>query len=331
MEKSPQTDPKETSENNKQPSSQNSEEGSQEGTGKGSTALLPMMEYSQNYTDQENKEDKSPQQDEGIDAQNPEELNILQAPGYISSEYDDPNYVDQEELLKLLDQEMALLKDQMVKREEIKSKLNAIGNEEEQKQGDTNESVQNTNANTGHPTPPEVPLEVFEEFKAEINKLKKDNTLSLEEMHEIHNEIALLRNEETLWKKKIKKLDKNLDTVLGRNTAHTKQREEAINAAMEDLFKSKQQALKDDKHSQSIKELEEKIKLKEQEIEHKYQAFIKEQEEYKALEKEYGLNEVDSSKRAEAVKKDTERLQETANYKESETAKPWSVKDTISG
>lgn len=146
----------------------------------------------------------------------------------------------------------------------------------------------------------------------------------------IMGELAILKIEESMWEKKIKKIDNGLkDVESGYKQKHSNKREIILNS-VEDALSKRFNKHTEDKYSKQIAELNRKIKAREEEIEAKYIAFQREKEECEALEREYGLKRGDGDRIQAANTQDAERLQNVANAQELANAKPAGVMSYVS-
>lgn len=99
-------------------------------------------------------------------------------------------------------------------------------------------------------------------------------------------------------------------------------KEEVIERAVQEALSLRFKKEQEEKYANQIKELEDKIKLKEVEIEDKMTMLKREQDEVDEIEKLFRIHKADSDTRQEAVDKEVERLQDKANVKELENEKP---------
>jgi gamma-glutamyl:cysteine ligase YbdK (ATP-grasp superfamily) len=99
-------------------------------------------------------------------------------------------------------------------------------------------------------------------------------------------------------------------------------KEEVIERAVQEALSLRFKKEQEEKYANQIKELEDKIKLKEVEIEDKMTMLKREQDEVDEIEKLFRIHKADTDTRQEAVDKEVERLQDKANVKELENEKP---------
>lgn len=117
-------------------------------------------------------------------------------------------------------------------------------------------------------------------------------------------------------------MDENLDAVFKKPEPKPQHKEEVIERAVQEALSLRFKKEQEEKYANQIKELEDKIKLKEVEIEDKMTMLKREQDEVDEIEKLFRIHKADTDTRQEAVDKEVERLQDKANVKELENEKP---------
>lgn len=101
---------------------------------------------------------------------------------------------------------------------------------------------------------------------------------------------------------------------------------EAVEGALSNRFSQQHE----DKYQKEMLDLKEKVQQKEDEINSKYLALMKEQEEVEALEKKYAILKTDVERTELGAETEVERLQHQANAQEIKNAKPQGVIGYIS-
>ena len=122
---------------------------------------------------------------------------------------------------------------------------------------------------------------LFDDFKTNVNGLKKKNLSSLNEIQQLANTIDQSKNQENVLNNNLQKYDELIDSILGKNVKNAKERQGILTKTVDDNLGNSTQDDEFDTDDAAIKELEDKIKQKEMEIEDKYIEIIKEQEECK--------------------------------------------------
>ena len=130
-------------------------------------------------------------------------------------------------------------------------------------------------------------------------------------------------------KAKSKKLDEDINSILGNTTQSLNEREEVISNAVDSMMNYGEDQSDFLKYKTIIHDLETKVKLKENEIETKYLSFQKDQQEYRELKNKIRLLKVDSKFRDNQCKNDTQMINNKANVMELNSKEQVNVSDVI--
>ena len=132
----------------------------------------------------------------------------------------------------------------------------------------------------------------------------------------MRNEYILLKSEEGQLKATTKKLDGEIDLILGNTSQPITERQEIISSAVDSMLNYGEDQSDLQNYLSTIRELENKIEAKEAEISSKYLALQKDNEEFIVLQSKLNRQKIDAEAWLAKCKKDTQNLKENANILE---------------
>ena len=110
----------------------------------------------------------------------------------------------------------------------------------------------------------------------------------------MRNEYILLKSEEGQLKATTKKLDGEIDLILGNTSQPITERQEIISSAVDSMLNYGEDQSDLQNYLSTIRELENKIEAKEAEISNKYLALQKDNEEFIVLQSKLNRQKIDA-------------------------------------